>query len=295
MFKLIFGLLACLACGAVQAKSIDEMFPDARTIFTDEAYAAMSRLDFQQGTVQLGAGLAEMTLGEEYYFLNPEDSGYVLVELWGNPPGEQALGMVFPSHLTPLDDAWGILITYEDIGYVSDEDAEGYDYDSLLEVLQDDQRENNKWRIENGYPAIEVIGWAAPPRYNKELRSLYWAKQLSFADSDTDTLNYNIRVLGRRGVLVLNFIAGMYQLEEVDAAVPGILAATRYTEGNRYADFDPSIDTVAAVGIGGLIAGKVLTKTGLLAVALVFLKKFWFLLLLPLFWLKNLFIRRRDE
>ncbi|WP_428548305.1 DUF2167 domain-containing protein [Profundibacter sp.] len=59
-------------------------------------------------------------------------------------------------------------------------------------------------------------------------------------------------------------------------------------------DFKPSIDKVAAVGIGGLIAGKVLAKTGLIAVALIFLKKFFFLLLIPLYWLKNLFGRKNS-
>lgn len=84
----------------------------------------------------------------------------------------------------------------------------------------------------------------------------------------------------------------MDQLAEAEAAMPDVLSMVNFTDGNRYADFDPSIDKVAAVGIGGPIAGKVLAKTGFLAVALIFLKKFWFLALLPLIWLKNLFTRR---
>ena len=43
-----------------------------------------------------------------------------------------------------------------------------------------------------------------------------------------------------------------------------------------YSEFNPDIDTVAAYGIGGLIAGKVLAKAGVLAAGLVLLKKFWF-------------------
>ena len=55
-----------------------------------------------------------------------------------------------------------------------------------------------------------------------------------------------------------------------------------FNEGNTYADFDPDIDEIAAYGIGGLIAGKVLAKVGLLAGLLKFVKvigiglaKFW--------------------
>ena len=40
-----------------------------------------------------------------------------------------------------------------------------------------------------------------------------------------------------------------------------------FTAGNRYEDFDSNIDEVAAWGIGGLIAGKVLLKTGAVAAA----------------------------
>ena len=49
------------------------------------------------------------------------------------------------------------------------------------------------------------------------------------------------------------------------------------------------MDKIAAYGIGGLVAGKVLAKTGMLAVGLIFLKKFWFVLFLPLLWLRNRF------
>ncbi len=51
-----------------------------------------------------------------------------------------------------------------------------------------------------------------------------------------------------------------------------------FTKGEQYADFNPSLDQVAAYGIGGLIAGKVLAKVGLFAVIL----KFWKLGLLAL-------------
>ncbi len=49
------------------------------------------------------------------------------------------------------------------------------------------------------------------------------------------------------------------------------------------------------MGIGGLIAGKVLAKTGFLAVGLIFFKKFWFIALVPLFWLKNVLFRKDPE
>ena len=83
--------------------------------------------------------------------------------------------------------------------------------------------------------------------------------------------------------------------DQVRAAAPDLLAMTEFTEGNRYSDFKPGVDKVAAVGIGGLIAGKVLAKTGLLVMLMAFLKKGFILLLLPLFWLKSAIFGRGKE
>jgi uncharacterized membrane-anchored protein len=60
----------------------------------------------------------------------------------------------------------------------------------------------------------------------------------------------------------------------------------------------PGADKVAAYGIGGLIAGKVLSKAGLFALALAFLKKGWILVVLALAGLWKLaarFFRRAPQ
>jgi len=61
----------------------------------------------------------------------------------------------------------------------------------------------------------------------------------------------------------------------VEAATPAILGLVEFNEGHRYSDFDPGLDKVAAVGIGGLIAGKVAAKIGLLKGIGLFLAKGW--------------------
>lgn len=295
MYRLTLSAIAlALLAAPLYAKPLEEIFPDLANDFSPEAIEVMSGLDFKTGTVTVGDNLATFALGDAYYFLDAGDASHVLVNLWGNPPDASTLGMIFPIDSTPLHNTWGIEVSYEDIGYVSDEDASNYDYRALLETMQEDTRASNAERVAQGYQRIELVGWAEEPHYDAQGRKLYWAKELAFEGDESNTLNYNIRALGRQGVMVVNFIAGMDQLDEVRAATPDILAMTRFNPGNRYSDFDPSVDTVAAVGIGGLIAGKALTKTGFLAVALVFLKKFWFLALLPLIWLKNIVLGRRD-
>jgi uncharacterized membrane-anchored protein len=276
------------------AKTLTEMFPDISKAYNEEGVKALEPLDFKQGKITVGGDIATIDLSDKFYFLDAKDATYVLTTLWGNPPDDGTLGMIFPVEMTPLDETWGIEVSFDDIGYVSDEDADGYDYDELLETMKQDISDENEWRRENNYPALELLGWAAPPHYDAEGRKLYWAKEIRFDGDETTTLNYNIRILGRKGVLVVNFIADTTMLDQVNAVAPEVLAMTNFTDGNKYSDFNPSMDKVAAVGIGGLIAGKVLAKTGLIAVALIFLKKFFFLLLIPLYWLKNLFGRKNS-
>lgn len=45
------------------------------------------------------------------------------------------------------------------------------------------------------------MGWAEPPSYDAPAHKMYWAKDLLFSGNTEHTLNYNIRILGRRGVL----------------------------------------------------------------------------------------------
>ena len=240
----------------------------------EEAEALASTLKFQRGEVVLKNGLATLKVPDGVEFLDGRDAHTVLVKLWGNPPMPDPLGLLMPVNTGPLSpDSWAVIITYEEEGYVKDKDAEKIDYTDLLKQMQKDTRAANPEREKQGYPAIELVGWAAPPHYDKAAHKLYWAKQLKFGGGNEDTLNYNIRILGRRGVLVLNAVAAMAQLPEIESNAPKILAAIDFNPGNRYADFsEASGDKVASYGIAALVAGGVAAKLGLF-------KGLWVLLL----------------
>jgi uncharacterized membrane-anchored protein len=131
--------------------------------------------------------------------------------------------------------------------------------------------EANKQRVALGYSSVQLIGWAASPYYDQENKKLHWAKELSFEGEEENTLNYNIRILGRKGYLMLNIIGNMSVLPQVQTDTNKILASVDFQDGYQYADFNPEMDKVAAYGIGSLIAGKLLAKTGFFVVLL----KFW--------------------
>jgi len=226
---------------------------------------------YQYGTIELAGGVASLTVPEGYKFLDSEQSEYVLTELWGNPP-QPCLGLLFHENSSPMDDMdYAVEITYEEEGFIEDDDAEDIDYDELLEELQADALASNEQRNELGYESVELVGWASPPYYDKVNKKLHWAKELAFSDTEGTTLNYNIRVLGRRGYVVMNAIGDMEVLPTFQNDIDDILGSVEFLDGNRYADFNPDIDEVAAYGIGGLVAGKLLAKAGFFAVLL----KFW--------------------
>jgi len=173
-----------------------------------------------------------------------------------------------------LRDCWAVEITYEEEGHIKDDDAKDIKYDELLKQMQQQVTEANPERERQGSKAIELIGWAEQPYYDASTHKLYWAKKFRDIGDTTVFLNYNIRVLGRKGVLVLNAIGGIDQLAEIKEQTPTILAATNFTSGNTYTEFNSSIDKVAAYGIAGLIAGGILAKTGLFAKLGILLLKF---------------------
>ena len=62
-------------------------------------------------------------------------------------------------------------------------------------------------------------------------------------------------MLGRGGVLVLNGVAAISQLPEIEQDTPKILAAIDFNPGHRYADFNPKSDKIAGYGLAALVAG----------------------------------------
>lgn len=232
------------------------------------------------GKVGLPEARATLDLGEEYIFYGKEDAATILVNLWGNPPqaAEGVLGLVMPKGSSPASDVWGAVVTFEETGYVSDEDAATTDYDELLTAMQEGTNEANTARAEAGYPTIALVGWAERPAYDKATHSVVWAQNLRFSDSDTNGLNYDVRTLGRYGVLSLNLISSMDKLGEIRVAARQFAQHASFDAGARYGDFDPATDKAAEYGIGGLIAAgagvAVAKKLGLFGTIGVFLLKF---------------------
>lgn len=271
--KQLFTLLLCLS--VVTTYAADET--DSTQMFLDSLESTVryqldsleSTFNYQTGEIKFDNGIGTLVVPKGFRYLDSDHARTVIHDLWGNPHGEGTLGMLVPENL-PITSAesWAFIIEYEEMGYVKDDDADDIDYDDLLEELQTEAKDANEARINEGYEGITIVGWAAPPFYDKNKKVLHWAKEIKFGEAEENTLNYNVRVLGRKGVLVLNAVASMTDLSSVKENIDPVLSAFAYSDGNKYDDFNPEIDEVAAWTIGGLVAGKVLAKAGILALIL---------------------------
>ncbi|NWK95930.1 DUF2167 domain-containing protein [Sphingobium lactosutens] len=266
----------------------------------------LQRQQPQTGDIALPDAKATLHLGKDYYYLDAKAAREVIVDAWGNPAAQAdgVLGLVFPAGKTFLDeDTWGAVITYDQSGYVKDDDVASTDFDALMTDMQSGEEERNKERADAGYPPVHLVGWAERPAYDRAHHSVVWARNLQFGSGGDGSLNYDVRLLGRFGVLSLNMISTMSHLPEVKAAASKFGASVTFDQGARYADFVPDVDKVAEYGISGLVAAGAgllaAKKLGFLALILAFGKK----LLIPIIlffgvgwrWIKTKFSRNRPE
>lgn len=295
MFRVLCSIAAIGLLLPLQVLAADAPVPEENKF---DPIAFEASLNYQSGKITLPNGKVELKLGRDFRYLSPADTNRLLEEGWGNPKGEPTQGMIIPASVSPLSRAgWGIIVNYEDSGHVSDEDAKSIDYDDLLADMQKSTKENNEERIKAGFDGIELVGWASKPYYDVGANRMHWAKELKFSKSEGNTLNYNIRVLGREGVLILNAIAGMDQFSSIKPELEAVVRIAEFTPGNRYAEFDEKTDRMSEYGLAALVAGGVAAKAGWLAPILLFLKKFGILLVLGIAWLgkKVWLVIRKDK
>ncbi len=247
---------------------------DSTQLFINEIEQSLT---YQTGIIELESGNATLTVPKGFRYLDKTQSNYVLTDLWGNPADSSIIGMLVPENRGVLEmNSWVFTISFDEMGYVKDDDADDIDYDDLLKEQQDELKKLNPERVKLGYEPVEFIGWASSPYYDKNKKILHWAKELKFGQDSIHTLNYNLRVLGRKGIFMLNAIASMHEMPEVKANIDDVIGSVKFKEGYRYSDFIPNVDNVAAWTIGGLVAGKILAKAGFF----VLIAKFWKLIVI---------------
>jgi len=269
--RLLPALLLCAASLAAQAQE--------KTETTREAEAAKAWADARSaaksGPQDIAvAGQATLHLPDGEVFI-PQPQAARLMQAMGNPGEHSDLqGLVFPKG----DDAhWFATLRYEASGYVKDGDAKEWKADELLQSYREGTEANNAERAKLGVPALEITGWAEPPKYDADAHRLVWAMASRSKDApagEEPGVNYNTYALGREGYISLNLVTELKTLPADKGEAQRLLGALDFNEGKRYADFNSGTDKVAEYGLAALVLGVGAKKLGLLAVAFAFLAKF---------------------
>jgi uncharacterized membrane-anchored protein len=214
-------------------------------------------------------GTAEMLLPPGYRFANAADTQRLLKSA-GEPVSGREMGLLIPEQ-----GQWSVLFQFSADGFVKDEDRDKLDADKLLEAIIKGTEHGNQQRQRMGVAPLKILGWEKKPAYDAETHNLEWAIR---AESEgRPLLNYNTRLLGRKGVMEVVLICSPDNLPTTLPAFKELLAGYSYKVGEKYAEFRPG-DKVAKYGLAALIAGgtvAVAAKTGLLASIALLFKKAW--------------------
>lgn len=210
------------------------------------------------GAGELGT-LAAIDIPEGYIFCGKQDT-QTLMTAFGNPVSNRELGF-----LAPESRDWFVVFEFSDIGYVKDEEKSSLDAAAILTSIQEGNEQGNEIRRKNGWPELKITGWEVPPRFDDQTKNLEWAIRGETV-GEGGVVNYNVRVLGRGGVMELALVLSPEKLPAVLPTFRQVVGGFAYKEGNRYAEYRDG-DKLAAVGLTALIAGggvAVLAKTGIL-------------------------------
>jgi len=253
-------LFALAACGlALTLAPARAQKPDGGSKLNTIKGPAKARLE----------GLAQIDVPAGYIFFDGKTTR-ALMKSKGEPTTGHEVGL-----LVDTNENFSVFFEFADIGYVKDDDKDKLDANKLLESYKRGTAEANKERERAGNPPMEIIGWEVPPKYDATTHNLEWAIRAS--SEGRQFLNYNTRLLGRKGVMEVVLVVDPEKLPETLPAFRNLLTGYSFTSGQTYAEYRPG-DKVAKYGLAALVLGGAAVgaaKLGLLTSLLVFLKKGW--------------------
>lgn len=208
--------------------------------------------------------VAKISIPEGFVFVG-ENGVKEFLTATQNPSDGDELGVLAP---VAQNANWFVLFSFQQTGYIKDDEGANLDADAILESIRKGTAASNEERRKQGWSPLEITGWQRKPFYDAASHNLTWGIG---ATSDGDPLtNYNVRLLGRRGVVSANLVGDPTEVTAAASTFNDLLRGFEFTTGNRYAEFVQG-DQVAAYGLTALVAGgagAALAKSGLLA-------KFW--------------------
>lgn len=255
-------LALCLIAGVLPARGGEK-----KSMTKDEFLAT---LNWTKGPAKGDMkDLADIKVPANYMFTGAEGT-QKLLRAFGNPTNGRELGLICPTNLD-----WFVVFEFDDTGYIKDDDKDKLDADAMLKAIQKGNEAGNEERKKMGGAPLTITGWQQPPKYNPETHNLEWA--IKGESEGHQIVNYNTRLLGRKGVMEVALVVSPAKLSATMADYQELLKGYAYKDGQRYAEFR-SGDKVAQYGLAALVVGGAAVgaaKLGLFAALFAFLKKGW--------------------
>lgn len=228
-------------------------------------------------------------------YFDDEDRCNILMNEWGWDSCEGIEAMIVG--LAPGIDTVMVETPNSD-GHVTLDDWEEADRQEEIDAIWKEFVEGSREQGKALGERIEPVRWYVQPTLNKEKSYLYYAVLIDWEGEMI--INAKASLFDRQGYITFRLIPDSADLSEtaLQQLVETSLDAYQPKTQQAYFDFQDG-DKVAAVGAIGVLATLVGVKygkaaaTGILAIILIFLKKAWFLLLIPLVFLKNIIFRKR--
>lgn len=166
-----------------------------------------------------------------------------------------------------LGDDATVIFEFDPVGYVKDDDKDALDADKMLESMREGQEQANEELKRLGRAELELPGWHVKPHYDEQTHNLEWAPLVRNKQNGKQTVNYNVRLLGRRGVTEATLLVAPDKFDAQMAWFRGALGGFTYNAGEDYAAFRQG-DKIAEYGLAALVTGgavAVAAKSGLLS------------------------------
>jgi uncharacterized membrane-anchored protein len=260
--------------------SINKNIPNS----DEELIQAINNLPWETGPLVYNYNLAnsKINISGDFSILRNEDAHQML--FWLNGTEFSYVDMYAMSDI----DASQLLFSYTDSGYVKTDDWTKVDPDKFIKEIRENYKLSNETRKKNGQPTIMDVTWNKKPYLDDTLNSVYYALNVEWSNN-TSSVEGTAIILGREGYTTANYVGGDQGYSE--SMLLNLSKMHKFNATKEYKDWK-SGDKVAAAGIAALLAstlGVKFLKPGILAVVAIFLKKFWFIIFIPLIWLFKVF------
>ena len=212
-----------------------------------EQEAFMKAVGYKPGPFVGEMGASQIQVPEGYLFADGAGAKK-WAELTTNPVSNKEVGLIANE-----EQGWLVMFKFDEVGYVKDDEKDDLDAEDLLASIKEGTEAFNATRRAAGAPDLHIVGWEQKPVYNEAEHALEWCVRME--SGGEPNLNFNTRVLGRKGVMTVTLMfGGETALADVLPHFRTLMKGFSFKPGDTYSEYRDG-DKLAEYGLAALVAG----------------------------------------